>query len=77
MQIQQYIVCGIYSSWREMLEEFPMPQIVQTSLIPFDNFIIHDGIVQPYGICLGKNMADEARQMYLKAKENGCISKVI
>jgi hypothetical protein len=72
-----YCVCGIYSSWREMLEGFPMPQIVQTSLIPFDNVIIHDGIVQPYGICLGKNMADEARQIYLKAKENGYIHKII
>ena len=72
-----YIVRGIYSSWRELLDGFPMPQIVQTSLIAFDNVIIHDGIVQPYGICLGKNMADEARQIYLKAKENDCLHKII
>ncbi len=72
-----YIVSGIYSSWREMLDGYPMPQIVQASLIPFENVIIHDGIIQPYGICLGKNMADEARQIYLKAKENGCLHKVI
>ncbi|WP_310604589.1 hypothetical protein [Anaerosporobacter sp.] len=72
-----YIVCGIYSSWREMLDGFPMPQIVQTSLIPFDNVIIHDGIVQPDGICLGKNMADEARQIYLNAKEKDSLIKVI
>lgn len=44
-----YIVRGIYSSWREMLDGFPMPQIVQTLLIPFGN-----GIVQPYGFSLEK-----------------------
>lgn len=72
-----YIVCGIYSSLREMLEGRPMPQIVHTALIPFDNVIIHDGIIKPYGICLGKNMADGARQIYLNAKENGNLKKII
>ena len=47
----------------------PMPQIVETSLIPFQNVIIHDGIVMPYRVCLGKNMADQARNMYMNAKE--------
>lgn len=65
-----YKVQGIYSSWREMLETLPMPQIVETSLIPFQDVIIHDGIVMPYRVCLGKNMADQARHMYLHAKEH-------
>ncbi len=63
-----YREVGIYSSWRELLERFPMPQIVETSLIPFQGVIIHDSVVMPYGVCLGKNMADEAKQMYLTAK---------
>ncbi len=66
-----YIVKGIYSSWREMLSMYPMPQAVRATLIPFKNCIIHDGIVSPYGVCMGKNMADEARQIYLAAKKNG------
>lgn len=37
-----------------------MSQIVETSLIPFQNVVIHDGIVMPYRVCLGKNMAEQA-----------------
>ena len=64
-----YRVRGIYSSWRELMGTLPMPQIVETSLIPIQNVIIHDGIVMPYRVCLGKNMADQARNMYMNAKE--------
>ncbi len=66
-----YIVKGIYSSWREILENFPMPQIVETTLMPFKDVIIHDGIVAPYGVCLGKNMSEQSKQIYLPAKANG------
>ena len=40
--------------------------------LPLDvvKIIIHDGIVMPYRVCFGKNMADQARQMYLNAKEH-------
>lgn len=72
-----YVVCGIYSSWREMLEGFPMPQIVNVTLIPFQGMIIHDGVVQPYGVCLGKKMADEARQIYKRAKEENRLKSSI
>ena len=41
----------------------------KTSLIPFQDVIIYDGVVMPYGICLGKNMADEVRQIYKNAKQ--------
>lgn len=72
-----YIVCGIYSTWREMLQGASLPLIVQASLIPFKNVIIHDGIISPYNIYLGKNMADEVRQIYLNAKSAGCLHKTI
>lgn len=72
-----YKVRGIYSSWRDMLERFPMPQIVEAALIPFQGIIIHDGLVKPYGICLGKNLADQTKQMYLKAKQENRILESI
>lgn len=72
-----YRVRGIYSSWRELLGTLPMPQIVETSLIPFQDVIIHDGIVMPYRVCLGKNMADQARHMYMNAKEQKRIIECI
>ena len=66
-----YIVKGIYSSWREILENFSMPQVVEATLMPFKDVIIHDGIVAPYGVCLGKNMSEQSKQIYLTAKANG------
>lgn len=70
---EAYIVKGIYSSWREMLASYPMPQIVEVTLMPFKDVIIYDGIVAPYGVCLGKNMSDESKQIYLTAKANGML----
>lgn len=66
-----YVVKGIYSSWREILEGFSMPQIVVATLIPFRDAIIHDGIVVPYGVCLGRNMSEQSKQIYRTAKTNG------
>ena len=66
-----YIVKGIYSSWREMLEGYPMPQIVEATLMPFRGAIIHDGIVALSGVCLGRNMSEQSKQTYLTAKSNG------
>ena len=62
---------GIYSSWKEILEGYPMPQIVEAALMPFRDAIIHDGIVAPYGVCLGRNMSEQSKQIYLEAKSNG------
>ena len=48
-----------------------MPQIVEAARIPFRNTIIHDRIVAPYGMCLGKNISDQSKQIYLAAKTSG------
>ena len=56
---EAYIVKGIYSSWREMLENLPMPQVVKATLIPFRDIIIHDGIVAPYRTVLGRNLSEQ------------------
>ena len=66
-----YVVKGIYSSWKEILGDYPMPQIVEATLMPFRDVIIHDGIVAPYGVCLGRNMSEQSKQTYLAAKSNG------
>ena len=65
-----YVVKGIYSSWKEILRGCPMPQIVKATLMPFRDVIIHDGIVAPYGVCLGRNMSEQSKQTYLAAKSN-------
>ena len=72
-----YLVKGIYSSMREMLDGLPMPQIVTATLIPFKDVIIHDGIVMPYGVTLGKNVSDQSKELYRSAKANNEIIKSI
>ena len=68
-----YIVKGIVSSWREILEGFPMPQAVEATLIPFGNVIIFDGIITSSSsrVCLSRNMSEQSKQIYLNAKKNG------
>lgn len=65
-----YMVKGLYSSWKEILKDFPVPQVVQATLLPFRDVIIHNGIVEPYGVHLSERMAYESNQVYFKAKEN-------
>ena len=61
---------GNYSSWKEILEGYPMPQLVVATLMPFRDVIIHDGIVAPFGVCLSRNMSEQSKQIYLEAKVN-------
>lgn len=58
----------IVNSWKKAIHgKF----IVRATLMPFKDVIIHDGIVAPYGVCLGKNMSEQSKQIYLTAKANG------
>lgn len=66
-----YVVKGIYSSWRDMLEGYSIPQIVESTLMPFKDVIIYNGIVVPDGVCLGRDMSEQSKQIYLEAKSNG------
>ena len=60
-----------------MLDGLPMPQVVMATLIPFKDVIIHDGIVMPYGVTLGKNMSDQSKELYRFAKANNEIIKSV
>lgn len=46
-----------------------MSHVVQKTLLPFQNGIIHNGIVVLYGICLSGNMEYMSNQIYFRAKE--------
>ena len=43
----------------------------------FKDVIIHDGIVMPYGVTLGKNMSDQSKEIYLSAKSNNEIIRSV
>lgn len=54
-----------------------MPQVVMATLIPLKDVIIHDDIVMPYGVTLGKNMSDQSKEINLSAKSNNEIIKSV
>ena len=64
-----YLVNGIIDSWEEMLP-VPTPTIVRTTLLPFRDVIISDGLVSAFSIRFGRNMADEFKETYMTAKKN-------
>lgn len=66
-----YIVKGIYSSWKELLKNHPMPQTVKTTLMPFKDVIIYNGIIILHDECLSKNISEQSKQTYLTAKTTG------
>lgn len=72
-----YLVKGLYSSIKEMLSNLPMPQVVEATIIPLNDEIIHDGIMMPYGVTLGRGMSDQSKEIYLSAKSNNSIIKTL
>ena len=72
-----YLVSGINSSWEEMFFYRPAPIMMQATLIPFKNVIISDGLVMPYNIMIGRNIAREFKDIYMTAKKSGELVKTL
>lgn len=72
---QVYLVSGIISSWKEMFSYAPMPLIIEAVFMPFKDVIISDGLVMPYNLYVGRNMASDFKDLYMSAKKNGEIHK--
>lgn len=68
-----YQVRGIISSWEEMFFYAPMPLLMEATFIPFRDVIISDGLVMPYNIVIGKNMAKQFKDVYMSAKKSGTL----
>lgn len=74
---QVYQVKGLQSSWPEMLHNAPLPLILDATVIPFKDVLITDGLIVPYQIYIGHNMAEELKDIYRAAKKNGAIHRTI
>lgn len=70
-----YQVLGIISSWEEMFPYVPMPLLMEATFIPFRDVIISDGLVMPYNLVIGTNMAKQFKDTYMDAKKNGALIK--
>lgn len=70
-----YQVCGITSSWEEMLDGMPLPIILETVLIPFRGVIISDGLVMVQPVMLGGYLKKQMKEIYLAAKKDGTLRR--
>lgn len=72
-----YQVQGIISSWEEMFFYAPMPLLIEATFMPFRDVIISDGLVMPYNIVIGKNMAKQFKDIYMDAKKKGTLIRTL
>ena len=68
-----YQVQGITSTWEEMFPGWPLPILIEATLLPFRDVIISDGLVSSYSLRIGSNMAAGFKDLYMKAKQEGRI----
>lgn len=71
--LKVYLVKGITEPWDTLLRHDSLPIMLQTTLIPFRNIVISDGLVRPYDLMFGGGMKQELKDIYLSAKKNGEI----
>lgn len=73
-----YGVLGLYDPIDAMVDDQPLPVLLETTLLPFKNHIIYDGIVAPYALLFGPGIRSELGVVYkrLKAKE-GIIEQLL
>lgn len=72
-----YQVSGIVSSWEEMFESVHLPLVLEATLMPFRDMIISDGLVMPYNVVIGGNMAQICKDIYMDAKRNGMVNRTL
>ena len=70
-----YQVSGIISTWDEMFGFMHLPLMINATLLPFEDVIISDGLIQTYNVIIGSNMARRFKDIYLAAKKNGQICR--
>ncbi len=68
-----YQVSGIISTWEELFGFARLPILIDTTLIPFRNVIITDGLMQSYNIIIGGNMSRGFKEVYMREKNLGKI----
>ncbi|MDC7286894.1 hypothetical protein NXH76_03695 [Blautia schinkii] len=70
-----YQVSGIVSSIEEMFYYAPLPLLIETTLMPFRDIIITDGLIISYNIIIGGKMKRAFKDTYITAKKNDMIQK--
>lgn len=51
--------------------------MIEATLMPFRDMIITDGLIMPYNILIGGNMARTFKDIYMTAKKNGALYRTL
>ena len=63
-----YGVLGLHASLHEAINEFPLPAMVEATIVPFKGQIIHDGLLKTSSIYFGGGIKASLSEVYDKAK---------
>jgi hypothetical protein len=55
----------------------PMPLMMEATFMPFKDVIISEGLVLPYNIVIGGNMARTFKDVYMAAKKSEMLHKML
>jgi hypothetical protein len=68
-----YAVVGVFDNLRDIIPSYTLPQMVNTTLLPFKGQILFDGLLEGYNISFGGGIRSELDHTYLIAKQKGRI----
>ena len=66
-----YLVKGLASSWDDLFAAYPMPMMLETTLLPFRDIVVTDGIFNLFRIHFGAGIAKDYKDTYMTAKRKG------
>jgi hypothetical protein len=69
-----YLCFALTTPLEEYVQEY---SIMTTAIVPFQGFIVCDGLIVHHNVSLGKNMAKEYRDGYWHARKSGQLIKVV
>ncbi len=68
-----YAVLGLHSDFDELFHKSQLPRLTKAVLLPFKGRIIYDGLLQGYNVFFGGGIRRNLKEIYMKAKQQGCI----
>lgn len=72
-----YGVWGLQDDFDAMLHPSQLPLCVRAVLLPFQDKIIYDGLLQGYNVLFGSGISSRLKEVYLSAKQHGEIIETL
>lgn len=64
-----YGVLGLHDDLDDLFHKSQLPRLVKAVLLPFNDKIIYDGLLQSYNVFFGGGVREDFKEVYLTAKQ--------